>query len=212
MLWLVACGPQVVDLGGPVDARVVYPSCDRLHAAEPTLRSGVYDIQWLGSAKPTYCDMELQGGGWTAFFVGVVGHDLTFAHFGTDAEKCPDPAARCLRRLPPAASTTWQFAVTCGTDAITFSLGAPGIDYFVSGGHHDWQPLAQLQVGHGNPDLSTARNLWTGVDVESGWILSADDMTGPTPHTFASSYDLNANWDYCNGKPDHGSTTRLFFR
>jgi hypothetical protein len=214
-------GPEV-DLGGGArdaavpDASKVYEGCAALHADKPALRSGVYDIGWAGVPKSTWCDMEMQGGGWTAFFVGRVGQAYTFAHFESDEDKCSDPARTCLRRLPSSVSVNTQFAASCGSDAIMFSLAEPGIAYFVEGTSHLWTPLFNVQVAVGSPMLADAMFLWTGIQKgqDEGWIISANDASpSSTPHTFASSYDYNGNWNYCNGKPARdGAPTLLLFR
>lgn len=219
----LGCQGTELDLGGgnspvdaaPSDAYILYEGCAALHAAQPALRSGVHSVGWAGVSKPTYCDMEMQGGGWTAFFVGAVGHTFTFAHFEGEDDKCPDPMSQCLRRIPASASTNTQFAVACGNDAITFSLNESGVDYFVHGSSHLWTPLTNPQVAVGNPNLDNATHLFTGIQKgqDEGWIISANDVSpSATPHTFASSYDYNSNWNYCNGKPGSGIATRLFFR
>ncbi|MEZ4391453.1 MAG: fibrinogen-like YCDxxxxGGGW domain-containing protein [Polyangiales bacterium] len=66
-----ACGAQQVCRAG---ACLTLPSCAQLHAAYPSLPSGEYEIDPDGAgAAPAfraYCDMTLDGGGWT--YAGTV--------------------------------------------------------------------------------------------------------------------------------------------
>lgn len=216
----LGCEGPTIDLGGdfsdagPRDVEVIYSSCSELHAADPSAGSGVHSIAWDGVAKPTYCDMDTQGGGWTLFFSGSVGHDLRFARFEYDSDVCPDPSNKCLRRLPVSAGEYPQFAAACDQDIITFHGNASLANYFATGQAASWERLSDLAVGAGSPNLATATKLWTGGGPgNNGWILSSDDRNpDPTAHTFASSYDYNADWDYCNGRPGHGKLARLMFR
>lgn len=195
------------------DASADHSSCAALHTTAPQSPSGTYLINWDGTPKITYCDMTTSGGGWTAFFIGQVGFDLVFARFETDTEKCPDPALKCLRRLPTSTSVSTAFMAQCGGDAIKFNLNGAAYGYFASGTQAIWQPLQNVTAAAGSPNLMTTTKVFTGVNGNLGWIISSDDKNpAATPNTFASSYSFNGNWDFCNGIAGHGSSVKLLFR
>jgi hypothetical protein len=188
-------------------------SCKVIHELAPSGASGVYTIVSQGVSIPVYCEMIVGGGGFTAFFSGTSGHDNVFAHFEKAGEQCPDPANRCLRRLPPDFTESRLFMATCGAEAITFHVNDLGLALFQHGGQSAWQPLSNVTAVAGAPVLAYATQLWTGAGDNMSWIISNDDnIPSFTPHTFASSYNYNAGWDYCNGKPDAGAVVRLYYR
>src|SRR6516225_5990608 len=107
-------GPPGVP-GAPGTGAVVFntpPSavanCKALLAATSAHPSGVY---WLkaddGTLYLAFCDMNTDGGGWTAVFSGLNGSPNVFDHFDTGyAGICTDPANRCLRRAPTSIDPT----------------------------------------------------------------------------------------------------------
>ena len=179
--------------------------------ANGNTQSGEYDIVENGQPLTVYCDMTIGGGGFTAFFSSTVGD--AFAHFEASLDVCPKPATECLRHLPPTIDTSHTFAVSCGADAVLFQLNVSTLDFFAKGTQHQWQSLTNVELGAGNPQLGYATKVWTGSGANQGWIVSDDDNEPSfTPHTFASAYDFNQTWNYCNGSPSTTAVVRLLYR
>lgn len=188
-------------------------TCAELHAAEPQLPSGTYDVLWRGQLTTAYCDMTTAGGGFTAFFSGRIGTANTFAHFEDANDHCSDPAMRCLRHLAPGLTVSAQFLATCGDAKVTFQMDLAALAYFAGGVQGRWRPLANVAAASPSARADFATKVWTGDGPNTGFIVSNDDNEPTfTPHTFLSSYDFNAGWNYCNGVSDTSSVARLLVR
>src|SRR5262249_59421794 len=77
--------------------------CKALLGGTSVHLSGNYWLQAAdGSLYLAFCDMNTDGGGWTAVFSGFNGSTNVFDHFdvGLYAGSCSDPANKCLRRAP----------------------------------------------------------------------------------------------------------------
>jgi hypothetical protein len=168
---------------------------------DPAAPSGRYSITADGTTFDVHCDMNLTGGGWTAFFVGRLG--CAFAHFDYPRNDCADPDTQCLHHVPSTVTIHTPFVATCGSDALGFSITVPVLDHFMHGLSNGWKPLPASTPLAGTPQVAYAAELWTGNGTDNpGWFLSAqDNAAGATPHTFANAYDLPnpRTWDYCNG-------------
>jgi hypothetical protein len=202
--------------GGPgEDAPTTLASCSAIHAYDSTLPSGVYTIVPDGiDAYSAYCDMTLDGGGWTVFYAGLNGSRNVVAFFDSDYDVCPDAHETCLRHLPASLDTNAEIAATCGAASLKFSppqvlLTFLQTGYVASGA---FQPLANVSsISGGNPAF--ARHFYTGSPDNAGWlILDADDTTGTS--TFASAYPADNFYDYCNGVEEGpgASSIRLLYR
>jgi hypothetical protein len=131
-------------------------SCDDIHQKTPSAPTGVYTVVMQGRSVAVFCEMNLAGGGFTAFFSGSSGHDNVFAHFESTIVFCTDPAQKCLRRLPPEIDQNHLFMATCGDDAITFRVNTFGLALFNHGGQSKWQPLSHVTAVRGAPVLAYA--------------------------------------------------------
>jgi hypothetical protein len=196
------------------DASVLPTSCAQIKQQNSAAASGVFAISPLGTASQNvFCEMTVDNGGWTAFYIGDNGTPA--AHFENAADQCPDPVNRCLRRLPATLDTTHDFAVKCGASVVKFKLGALSLDYLKNGLEHNWQPLTNAVTIDtalvGKANLVGA--LWTGDPTAGnnlGWIVAGDQNTTTT--TFANGYSTNASWNFCNGATDNTSRVMLFYR
>jgi hypothetical protein len=202
----LAAGDALPPTDGPVLA-----SCQAIKQANPSAASDVYTISPLGTPFQVFCEMSVDNGGWTAFYIGDNGSTPDGVHFETAADHCPDVRNKCLRRLPSTIDATHDFAVKCGAAVVKFSLGALALDYLKNGLQHQWQPLTNAVtidtalVGKGN----LVTNLWTGDVNNDGWIVAGNSNTTST--AFANGYPAG-NWNFCNGTADGTMRVMLFYR
>src|SRR5262249_61694818 len=95
--------------------------CKALLGGTSVHLSGNYWLQAAdGSLYLAFCDMNTDGGGWTAVFSGFNGSTNVFDHFdvGLYAGSCSDPANKCLRRAPATLDPLLtEIAVSCGGGA-----------------------------------------------------------------------------------------------
>jgi hypothetical protein len=192
-------GPTDAALDAPlVDAGLPFVSCRDVQQRLADAQSGVYPVLFGDAALPVLCDMSLDDGGWTVFFVGQVGQDNVFGHFEDDASAaalCPDAATRCLRRLPDTVTIASEFAVMCGGAALSVALPAQAFAYFRGGkGSPFWASLfdASAIEGDASPAFATA------ILTDEGWAIKQGLVGNPT-EVFASSYSVSSAYDYCNG-------------
>jgi len=190
-------------------------SCNDVLKANPLAPDGTYTIDPDGNGPvapyTVYCDMTTDGGGWTAFFVGVVGSPNVFAHFEDVDVSCADPAHQCLRRLPASVTVDNQILATCGDAAVRYNIAQATLTYYATGvqGGGWIHNSNQVAIG-GGADVALADQSWTGQGGNKGWIVSAN--LADLSRTFSSSYNLNNSWDWCNGVHDLASVVRLMYR
>ena len=191
-------------------------SCNDLSATT----NGVYyiDPDGLGQGEPAflnYCEMETDGGGWTAFFAGYNGNANVFASFEDDVVQCTSESSGCLRRIPSSITTARWFAASCGEKMIKFQINAETLALFNSGQQSYWELLSNVSAIKGTVAEMPDR-IWTGDQGGAqgqSWVLTRSTSGGADRNeTFSSSYGLASVWDYCDGVPDAASPIFLFCR
>eukprot|EP01116_Phalansterium_solitarium_P016435 TRINITY_DN3820_c0_g3_i1.p1 TRINITY_DN3820_c0_g3~~TRINITY_DN3820_c0_g3_i1.p1 ORF type:complete len:3104 (-),score=266.35 TRINITY_DN3820_c0_g3_i1:242-9553(-) len=206
----------------------VFPtSCLDLQAQNSSAVSGTYMIDPDGPgpafAFPAYCEMNIDGGGYTAFYSGKNGYNggvNHFARFDSSAWACPDPVAKCLRRLPPQVDLNYTILATCGNASVKFMMNSAALNFFQNGnpaGGFTQLPMvmpAPVGAYTNNASLVYAvgqLNLWSSLSTAPlGWVLTRHASAFST-HVFSSGSG-SAGYDFCNGAADTTSTIRLLYR
>jgi hypothetical protein len=194
-------------------------SCKAILASTGVHLSGNY---WLQGANATlylaFCDMNTDGGGWTAVFSGLNGSPNVFDHFDTGAYSgtCTDPANRCLRRAPASIDpVNTEIAVACGGAMVKFLITDPVYQWITAGVQNGWVNLSSTASSIGvtpvTPD-AFPRTLWTGSATNTSFIVNSQNVMSGAQFTFAGSYNFSSNFDGCNGQPDQSSIVRVYYR
>jgi hypothetical protein len=187
-------------------------SCLEILNAGESAGDGVYWLAEPGAeAYQAYCDMTTGGGGWTAVFAGRNGSANVFGHFdaASYSEVCGDPATRCLRHAPPSLASASELAVSCGAVVVKFPLTPTVRQWLQAGVQAGWLPLTPTVIA-GVP-VTVPNTLWSGANATNQSFIFALNQGG-FGNTFASSYESNAAYDYCNGSLDQASLVRISYR
>jgi hypothetical protein len=188
-------------------------SCRSILRANGSNGDGLY---WLAQpsmpAYLAYCDMTIDGGGWTAVYSGRNGSTNVVDHFDSPSYQgsCPDPASRCLRRAPPMlADTSSELAVSCGNAMVAFATTQAAQHWLVTGTRSNWIGLTPRVLSGAFPNVPNA--LFTGSsDTNLSFIFARDNA--PFANTFASSFAGNDTFDSCANTPDQASLVRVLYR
>ena len=213
-------GPQGLQgIPGPAGTTLtVGSSCKAILASTGLHSSGSYLLQRSdGSLYIAFCDMNADGGGWTAVFSGNNGSTNVFDHFDVGAYNgtCPDAANRCLRRAPASIDpVNTEIAVSCGGAMVKFPINSPVYQWVTAGTQNGWVSLStasSIGVTPVSPD-AFPRFLWTGSGSNTSFIFNGQNALTGAQFTFAQSYNFSGAFDGCNGVPDQSSIVRVYYR
>ena len=169
----------------------------------------------------SFCEMTVDNGGWTAFYIGDNGSAAGGLHFETTADAAPTPATAASAASPSTIDMTRDFAVKCDAAVVKFKLGAP-LPSTTSGTGSSTRGSRSRAPCHRRRLVGKANLVST-----SG---PATRTTGPAPTSAGSSRRdrgrgdharetrsptatrLNALWNYCNGAADATERVMLFYR
>lgn len=194
--------------------------CKELHAYNSTLPDGVYDLDPAGDGEPfaAYCDMTIDGGGWT--LVASVADQSYFAGTGCHTICDPDPATTCdptpFESTDAAGDVNALFAADHKSPAyasvpfeafLFVDSNGNYATYTVSGDSvFDWYPLGlENYVGEGTEDhptfsypvettnLDVAMNPCGTLRVAFN-VSDSDSMPGAGCH----SIHIGPNWSHMN--------------
>lgn len=206
---LLGCGArsELTAPGDRLSARVPHggtSSCAAIHAANPALPSGGYDLDTAGVTWRTYCDMDHDGGGWT-LLLKADGRVPTFAFdapiWTDDALIAPAPVDLSLTEAKLAGYSILPIAelrvalapsdAPDDTNTVTSPLAADSL---------------AIAIGSGFAPLAVSRDAWLalvpGAVLQEHCNLSGVDAAGADAEHARVRIGIVANQEDDCGTPD----------